>query len=397
MPDNTHTNSAPAAGGLRELSFTYQENCRQLRELADTCESENRDLNEPERAQRDALTRQNDILRMRMAAAVAGPAVAPESIDRDRLLRENLEARRPVTIRLQRDIQTSAALDDTGIIPVAQQEMLRPLREGLIYDKLGLNVRTGLSAGKLRWPKHGRATAAFAGEAEKAVDSHIDFDKLDTKPVRLVIAVPVTREELDSSEGVVESVVREEMPAAVVAAVNDALLTTVATDAAGKPKKVAGPFASSTVQTVNFAGAVPTRAELLKMKSTVARSGIRFEAPCWVMTEDMKALLEDVKVDAGSGRFLCENDRVLGYPVFTSSAIGEGNIGFGDWSYQAAGFFGPMAITVDPYTLSRQNSTDFVLNTHFATVTLYPEAFVLGKAAASEPAKTATGAGSDNG
>lgn len=185
--------------------------------------------------------------------------------------------------------------------------------------------------------------------------------------------------------------------AAVVAAVNDALLTTVATDAAGKAKKVTGPFASSTVQTVNFAGTVPTRAELLKMKSTVARSGIKFEAPCWVMTEDMKALLEDVKVDAGSGRFLCENGRVLGYPVFTSSAIGEGNIGFGDWSYQAAGFFGPMAITVDPYTLSRQNSTDFVLNTHFATVTLYPEAFVLGKAAAAQPSKPATGAGSDNG
>jgi HK97 family phage major capsid protein len=117
------------------------------------------------------------------------------------------------------------------------------------------------------------------------------------------------------------------------------------------------------------------------MKSTVA-SGINLVAPCWVMTEATKAELEDVKVDAGSGRFLCENDQILGYPVFTTSAIGEGNIGFGDWSYQAAGFFGSMSMIVDPYTLSRQNATDFVLNAQFATATLYQEAFVLGVAKA---------------
>ena len=86
-----------------------------------------------------------------------------------------------------------------------------------------------------------------------------------------------------------------------------------------------------------------------------------------------------MKLDAGSGRFLVENDMLLGCPVFTTEFIGQGNIGFGDWSYQAAGFFGAMNLAVDPYTLLRQNSTDFVLNAHFATTTLYEEAFVLGK------------------
>jgi hypothetical protein len=41
-----------------------------------------------------------------------------------------------------------------------------------------------------------------------------------------------------------------------------------------------------------------------------------------------------------------------------------------------------MNMTVDPFTLARQNATDFVLNTRFATTTLYEEAFVLGKAKA---------------
>ena len=104
------------------------------------------------------------------------------------------------------------------------------------------------------------------------------------------------------------------------------------------------------------------------------------------MTENMKAELEDVKIDEGSGRFLCENDKVLGYPVFTSAEIGEGFVGFGDWSYQAAGFFGPMNMVVDPYTLARNNATDFVLNGHFATVTLRQEAFSLGCAKSKKPA-----------
>ncbi len=105
-------------------------------------------------------------------------------------------------------------------------------------------------------------------------------------------------------------------------------------------------------------------------------------APCWVMTEAMKAELCDVKVDAGSGRFLCENNMVLGYPVFTTSEIGVDNVGFGDWSYQAAGFFGDWTLIVDPYTLARRNSVDFVLNARFGTVTLREDAFVLGKAKA---------------
>ena len=54
-------------------------------------------------------------------------------------------------------------------------------------------------------------------------------------------------------------------------------------------------------------------------------------APCWVMTEAMKAELQDVKVDSGSGRFLCENNTILGYPVYTTSEIEHrtGNIAHG--------------------------------------------------------------------
>lgn len=378
---------------VRELVNRYQENCERIREIADTCETEQRERNDAEEAEYLRLHRDNEIIRMKMQAVNMPNPVEVASPTAQ--LREVVNSPRPsgkVSIVLMREndvtLMTTAGVADTGIIPVDEQEMLKPLRAGLIYDKVGLNVRTGLAAGSLRWPKHTKAVGQFADEGERLVDSKVDFDKLTVTPRRLGIAIPVTREDLESSQGVVESVIREEMPNAVVDLINEAMFTTSATftDKAGASKNrvVYGPFVEAAKTPFEFAGEIPTRRELILMKAKVIAAGINLTHPCWVMTENMKAELEDTKVDAGSGRFVCENDMILGYPVFTTPEIGEGNVGFGDWSYQAAGFFGATSLIVDPYTLARQNATDFVLNAHFATVTLRQEAFVLGhkKAAA---------------
>lgn len=368
---------------VRELVDKYQTNCNRISEIADTCEREQRERNEAEDAEYKALSRENQVLQMRMHA-LAVESNTQQNVNTDEVLREMLlNKNSKVTISLMREVtpQTTAALADTGIIPVQEQEMLKPIRLGLIYDKVGLNIRSGL-IGTLRWPKHSKAVASFADEAERLTDSQIDWGKLETSGHRLGIAIPVTREELEDSHGIVEDVVKEEMPAAIVDEINAALFTTTkdytAKDGSTKQRKVYGPFVKAAETVTNFAASVPTRKELLKIVSGVA-SKVKMIAPCWIMTEAMKAELRDVKVDAGSGRFLCENDMILGYPVFTTEAIGADYIGFGDWSYQAAGFFGAMNLVVDPYTLARNNSVDFVLNTRFGTVTLRDEAFVLGK------------------
>lgn len=366
---------------FRSLVDKYQENCARISELADLCEKESRTRTEAEEAEYRSLVQDNAVLQMRMQAITSAP---DEPAARDMAA----EIRAAVEHGVQyRSIvpQTTAALADTGIIPVQQQEMLRPVREGLIWDKVGMTVRSGL-VGTLRWPKHGKAVAQFADEAEELTDKSIDFSRLEAAPVRMGIAVPVTREELYNSEGVVENVIREEMPKAITDLINTSMFRTSktytdtsVTPAATKNYKICGPFAGLTPDT--YSGAAPTRAELLKAKAKVAKTGIDFSGACWVMTEATKALLEDTKVDAGSGRFVCEQDRILGYPVFCTSAIGDGYVGFGDWSYQAAGFFGPMELVVDPFTQARRNATDFVLNGHFATATLREDAFVLLKKA----------------
>lgn len=392
------TNNKEQKVSVRQLADRYQANCNRIGEIADTCENEQRERTDEETAEYNGLLRENQLLVMRMQAAinVGQPSnAAPHSTTAQlrEALTEAMEggSRNGIVLALTREIQGTEALAGTGIIPVNEQEMLKPLRAGLIYDKVGITIRTGL-VGTLRWPKHGKAVAKWVGEKEKLTESAIDWDKITVTHKRLGVAIPVTRQELFDSEGTVESVINAEMPQAVTDKINEALFTTDAN------ATVYGPFANAgkadekdndgkVVKTYCkkqvFAGTVPTRKELLKMKAMVAKAGISPSGCCWVMTEDMKAELEDVPVDKGSGRFLCENDRILGFPVFTTDVIGEGNIGFGDWSYQAAGFFGQMNLVVDPYSLSLEDSTRFVLNTDFGTVTLRPEAFVLGVATAA--------------
>lgn len=309
----------------------------------------------------------------------------------DSLVRENVNRKASTTFVFQRDIQGSDSLTDTGIIPIHEQDLLKPIRLGLIYDKVGLNIQSGLS-GTLRWPKHAQAVAQWADEKEALVDANIDFSKLEVAPSRLGIAIPVTKEALDNSKGIVESVIKEEIPASIIDVINDALFNPTATyeasDGSTATHKVTGPFYNlASAYTVTFAGSTPTRAELLSMIATVANN-VKIANGCWVMTESMRYALADVKVDEGSGRFLYENGNILGYPVFTTNAIGTGNIGFGDWSYQAAGFFNQMTLIADPYTLARKNSVDFVLNAHFATVTLRDGAFVLGSITSSSSEST---------
>lgn len=368
---------------VRTLIERHQANCARIQEIADTCVKEKRSRSQEENVEYETLKRDNEVVVAKINALQS--PVLPVDTDTDKQLRDNLFADKKVTIALVRDLSTTADVEGTGVIPIQQQEMLKPLREGLIYNLVGLHIATGLSGGTLRWPKHGKAQAQWAKEGERLEDTNIKWDKLETQPERLGCAIPVTREELNDSHGIVESVVREEMPAAVIDLVNDALFTTVSTytgkDGKEHDRVIYGPFVEAAKDPYEYAGDLPTRRDFLLIKARVLKTGLKLVAPCWVMTENMKAELEDVKIDAGSGRFLCENDRILGYPVFTTSVIGDGNIGFGDWVYQAAGFFDSMNMIVDPYTLARNNAVDFVLNARFGTATLYQEAFVLAQKA----------------
>lgn len=361
---------------LNELYMRYRENCDRIREMAELCERENRVRNEAEESEYQTLVRENQMLQMRVQAALADylRENPNTSADATRIIRENMAAGRQTEIRLMRELVMVSDAQSGGIVPVKIQDILDPLVEGLILDKVGLPMPTGL-AGDYIWPTYETVEATIAGEGVALTDTNISMSKLTATPQRIGIAIPVTRQAINQTEGVLEMIAKKLMPLSVSMLLNKIMFSTTKV---ANATTLVGPFVGKVAGATPFS-AEPTFKEFNSLKATVLASGVDGEHLCWVMTKAQKAIAEATPKDAGSGIMVCEDDKIAGLPVFTTNYIGEGYIGLGDWRYQPMGLFGDISFIIDPYSQARKDAVDFVLNVNYGTTTLQPNAFALAK------------------
>ena len=390
---------------VRELVNQYQANCDRIREMADTCEKENRERNDAENKEFEALCRDNQLLQMKMQAATAehlreNPNAAEEAIT---LIRENAKNGKKSEIIFVRDMMMVSDVNAGGIIPLNIQDILKPLQEGFILDKVGLPMPTGL-AGDFVWPMYEMVEAQIAGEGVALGDTKIPFSKMTAAPERVGIAIPVTNQSLNQSAGVLEMIVREIMPLSIRLLLNKILFST---EKVNNATNLIGPFAAIAINAAKSAAQrdkkipaivqlahVPTFEQLnAQMKAKVLETGIAGDHLCWIMTKSMEAILEGTPINS-DGIFvpMIQNGILCGLPVYTTNAIRKTTtsgdtttvtefIGLGDWRYQPMGLFGTIRFIVDPYSQARKDSVDFVLNTDYATKTVREEAFLMGEVA----------------
>lgn len=416
---------------VRELVNKYQANCDRIGEIAETCEKKQRERTEVEDKEFAALTRENQLLQMKMQVATAehlreNPNAAADAV---KVIRENASRGQKSEIIFVRDLMMVSDITSGAIIPLNVQEIIKPLTEGFILDKVGLPMPTGLS-GDFVWPMYEMVEAQIAGEGVALSDTKIPFSKMTAAPERVGIAIPVTNQSLNQSDGVLEMIVREIMPRAIRLLLNKVLFSTSKVNGA---TNLVGPFVGK-VDTAVSLSAVPKFAELnVNMKAKLLETGIDGEHLCWIMTKSLAATLEGTPInEKGIFMPMLQNGMLCGLPVYTTNAIRNvaktykkwngtawadytlttndtikgqvskaselpttGNtsgdiylitditeyIGLGDWRYQPMGLFGTIRFIVDPYSQARKDSVDFVLNTDYGTKTLRSEAFMLGKVA----------------
>lgn len=430
---------------VRELVNKFQANCDRISEIANTCETEQRERTEAETTEYEALTRENQLLQMKMQAASAdylreNPNAREEAV---KVIRENAANGKKTEIVFVRETMVVSDVNSGGIIPLNIQDILKPLQEGFILDKVGLPMPTGL-VGDFVWPMYEMVEAQVLGENAQLGDTKIPFSKLTASPARIGIAIPVTNQALNQSDGLLETIVREIMPMSVRQLLNKILFKGAAVNQAASTAGLIGPFAKSSIRDkmVNLSN-VPTFTQLNKdMKAAVLETGIAGDHLCWVMTKSMAAILEGTPINSNGVYVpMLQNGMLCGLPVYTTNEIadfavsyqkytaGQTNawadytlqdgdtvsyevtgdtvahalakistpaggkiakvtvrteyIGLGDWRYQPMGLFGALRFIVDPYSQARKDAVDFVLNTDYGTKTLRDEAFILGKVAAS--------------
>ena len=421
---------------VRELVNQYQANCDRITEMADTCEKEQRERTGAETKEYETLARENQLLSMKMQAATAehlreNPNAREDAI---KIIRENATLGKKTELVFVRDLMMVSDITSGAIVPLNIQDIIKPLTEGFILDKVGLPMPTGL-AGDYVWPMYEMVEAQLAGEGVALGDTKIPFSKMQAAPERVGIAIPVTNQTLNQSAGILETIVREIMPLSIRLLLNKILFSTEKVNGA---TNLVGPFVGLADSAVALS-TVPTFTELnSKMKAAVLSTGIDGEHLCWIMSKSQEAILEGTPINAeGIHVPMIQNHILCGLPVYTTNTIckrtvsyqkytaGSTNawapytlvdadtvtyevtgdtvehaladitapaggkiakvtvvteyIGLGDWRYQPMGLFGTLRFIVDPYSQARKDAVDFVLNTDYGTKTLRKEAFKLGK------------------
>ena len=252
---------------------------------------------------------------------------------------------------------------------------------GLIFDKVGIPVQTGVS-GNIQWPVMGSIEAEIQGETEDLTDQTIDFSKIAAKRVRLGISTEISNQAITDNYTDLVSLVQGQLQAGVRRTLNR-----VTFSHQNFTSDLHGPFAGAKA-TGAFAGAVPTYKELIAMKGAVATTGVEMVGFCFVMSEAMKAALEATPIDAGSGRMVVENNTIGGYPVYCTQYINYGSskekaneeyVAAGCFGYLAANQHGEVRLIVDPYTKSKKDVVVLTINTDWSLTTLRKEAFALYK------------------
>lgn len=377
-----------------------------LNEIADVVERENRaqtteEVNEVQTLQREA----HDLgLYITMSAIPDSPATPIcREVAFDNYLKSVGEKRVIADQLVKREVITTQ--DINGQVPLTIGDIIKPLEEGLILNKVGIKLRTGL-VGEYASPVLGRVVAKVAGEKVKLGNTKLSTEALKPKPFRVGISTQTTYSAVNRSAGLTLAIVSEELPMGVTRTLNALMFSPVkvATDAAGNalPEEATGPFYAikkkenagtpvadiktkaqkKSIHHIQFAGDVPTYKELLAMKGLVSAKGVVNDGTaCFVMSEYLKAELEATPRDAGSGVMIVENGMIAGVPVFCTNEIDTDDasyVGYGVWSNELLGQFGDMRYIVDPTSLADEDSIKHTLNGEWSMTTVRKEAFVLG-------------------
>ena len=154
-----------------------------------------------------------------------------------------------------------------GMVPLTIKDILPPLEMGLIWDKVGIPMETGV-VGDISWPVMGSVEASIIGEKEELTDTGVKLSNIKPKKERVGITIPITYQAINDTNSNLLGIIQTQARMGFTR-----LLNRVAFSHQNFTTTFHGPFAGAKAS-ATFAGKVPTYAELLQMKGKVAAEGV---------------------------------------------------------------------------------------------------------------------------
>lgn len=361
----------------------------ELRELIDNAEVEKRSLNDDEKSLFE--TKENELkdlqVQLRSTEIIETQnktdkknmkrnfreniALAMQAIANNRSL-EDLEnvAGNVISLRAANTGDTTSTEVD-AVRGEYATELLEPLQDALIVDKLGIKVITTGKA--VVMPSVSSVEASIEGEVTELVGQKLEFSKTKVTPFRVGLSLPF------SNTAIKEADINLVNYAINLAGKSEAQLINKVMFAKEAVNSQKGCFVDA------YAAETATTAisykNIVKLAAKVKKANVIFDnTAAYVISPDVEAELKTTPIDAGSGRMVLENGTMNGFPVLVSNAV-SGYIGFGIFSNFLIQKVGTPDMVVDNLSRSKENITEINFNDNIALQVIRKEAFAVMKIA----------------
>jgi HK97 family phage major capsid protein len=251
----------------------------------------------------------------------------------------------------------------SAIAPTAVLAYADAMREASVFDKVGANILTGLSA-NTTIPVTGASTVEWEGEVAAANDGGTNFGKVELTPTRLAAYVNISKQLLLQNGAGAEQAIIRDLGRAVGQKMDAAIFSTA--NVAGAPASLGTLTTGSITEQTPYLLNSSIYTDLVQAEKALAEAGGLEGNLSYVCSPALMADIKQAAQVAGvSAGF--QGGIVNGYKTFftngcTKNGTTSADFFFGDFSKLYVGMFGGLDIMVDPYSEAKNGQTQLVLN-----------------------------------
>lgn len=258
--------------------------------------------------------------------------------------------------------------------------MVDPLRPKLAFEELGASFMTGLSGGDIPLVVDNDFAMTFLAETAAITPQKKTYAGPTLSPKRAGGAVDISNQLLMQTSVDVDNRVAKGLTNGFKQLLHGAII-----NGAGG----VAPTGLLSYSGINAAAATAAQAaswaRIVELMSLIEEDNATDESLGFLLSPTLKAALKQIKKDAGSGRFLLENNMIDGYKTISTSLVPSllddttdvYPLIYGDFKQMVIGQWGSINVTINPYSADLSNSVRLVLNTYADMQIANPKAFAI--------------------
>jgi HK97 family phage major capsid protein/HK97 family phage prohead protease len=248
------------------------------------------------------------------------------------------------------------------------------LRKRNALAGLGVTVLSGLT-GPVSMPKQtGEAQVYWKGEGVQGTQTEPSVGQVNMTLKEMSAWTRFSRSLVLQSSIDVETFVRNEL--ATVAGLE---LARVGLYGLGSSSQPEGLKFITGINTVDFAAAQPTYAELVAMETAINADDADVDAMAYITNATLYGGFKTTEKATGTAQFVLEpGNTVNGYPVTRSNQVVSGDVWIGVWSQMMLGLFGAVDLQVNPYSEDREGNVRVTIHQAVDYAVRHPESFCRG-------------------